>query len=63
MEGRGAVRNYDQYNVDGDQLMIDVCAIGDGDGMSYQCGGMLPAGSIVLGKGYHFEPLGNLVYC
>ena len=36
MDGRGAVRNSDQYVIDGDQLLIkDVCAISDGDGMSY----------------------------
>ena len=59
MDRSGAVSNSDQYTIDGDQLIIkDVCAINDGDGMSYQCGGVLPIGSIVMGKDYHVEPLG-----
>ena len=64
MDGRGAVRNSDQYVIDGDQLMIeDVCAISDGDGMSYQCGGVLPTGTTVMGGDYHVKPLGELVLC
>ena len=59
MDSRGVVSTSDQYTIDGDELMIeDVCAINDGDGMSYQCGGVLPKGSTVMGKDYHVEPLG-----
>ena len=60
MDGRGVVRNSNQYTIDDDQLMIeDVCAISDGDGMSYRCGGVLPTGSTVMGEDYHVEPLGE----
>ena len=62
MDGSGAVSNSEQYTIDGDQLIIkDVCAISDGDGMSYQCGGVLPTGRTVMGEDYHVEPLGELV--
>ena len=62
MDSRGAVRNSDQYLIDGDQLIIkDACAISDGDGMSYRCGGVLPTGSIVMGEDHHVKPLGELV--
>ena len=62
MDGRGAVGNSDQYIIDGDQLLIkDVCAISDGDGMSYRCGGVLPTGTTVMGGDYQVEPLGELV--
>ena len=60
MDGRGAVSNSDQYVIDGDRLIIkDVCAISDGDGMSYRCGGVLPTGTTVMGGDYHVEPLGE----
>ena len=62
MDGRGVVRNSHQYVIDGDQLLIkDVCAISDGDGMSYQCGGVLPTGTTVMGGDFRVEPLGELV--